>query len=63
MKFVSILIIIILSIIAFFHITYIFEKFRSDEEGDFTVGLFLIPVIALYPLIFRFLNDKINKKE
>jgi hypothetical protein len=63
MKILSITIIVVLSIIAFFHITIIFEKLRSHEEGDFTVGLFLIPVVALYPLAFRFLNDKINKKE
>jgi hypothetical protein len=63
MRLKSLAILLVLSIFAFFHISYIFEKFRSNAEGDFTTALFLIPVVALYPLVFRFLNDKINKKE
>ena len=63
MQLKSLAIIVVLSVLAFFHISFMFEKFRSDDEGDFTTALFLIPVIALYPLIFRYVNDRIIKKD
>ena len=57
----SILLIVALAILAFFHISFMFEMLRAPSDTKVMIGVMLIPLILVYPLAFKYFNNKIKE--